>query len=70
MKSIIKYTFLGALTLTAATACTDNFEDINTNPHEATEEMLEKDGLKTGSFFSQMIVRMIPFTAGGVLPGT
>ena len=66
MKSIIKYTFLGALTLMAATACTDNFEDINTNPHEATEDMLEKDGLKTGSFFSQMVVRMIPFTAGGV----
>jgi hypothetical protein len=66
MKSIIKYTFLGMLTLTAATACTGNFEDINTNPHEATEEMMEKDGLKTGSFLSQMIVRMIPFTAGGV----
>lgn len=66
MKSIIKYTFLGAMSMMAMSACTDSFEKINTNPHEATEEMMEQDGLKMGSFFSQMLIRMVPFTAGGV----
>jgi hypothetical protein len=33
--------------------CTDSFE--NTNPNEATGEMMEHDDLKIGSFFSQML---------------
>ena len=30
MKSIIKYTLIGAFTMSLATACTNSFEDINT----------------------------------------
>jgi hypothetical protein len=65
MKSILKFAFAGALVLGATASCTSTFEDINTNPHEATEDMLEMDNLKVGSFFSQMLIRMVPFTAGG-----
>ncbi len=64
MKSILKYSFIGLLAL-AFSACTSDFEKINTNPYEATDDMLEADNLTVGSFFSQMIVRMIPFVAGG-----
>jgi hypothetical protein len=45
-------------------ACTRNFEDMNTNPHEATEEMMETDNLKTGSFFSQMQRNVVLFKDG------
>lgn len=64
MKSILKYTFAGVMAL-GFTACTDSFEETNTNPYEATDEDLQKDNLTVGSFFSQMELRMIPFTAGG-----
>ena len=64
MKSIIKYTLFGAMSLGFA-ACTGDFESINTNPYEATESDLEADNLTVGSFFSQMELRMVPFTAGG-----
>ena len=53
MKSIIKYTFLGALAL-SMTGCTDTFSDINTNPRQVQEGDLEKDNLNTGAFFTQM----------------
>lgn len=64
MKSIIKYTFIVA-SVFAFTACTGDFENYNTNPYEATEDMLQTDNLTVGSFFSQMELRMVPFTAGG-----
>jgi hypothetical protein len=64
MKSIIKYTFIVA-SVFAFAACTDNFEKDNTNPYEATDDMLQTDNLTVGSFFSQMELRMVPFTAGG-----
>lgn len=51
--------------LIALSACTDDFVKTNTNPYEATEEDLQKDNLTVGSFFSQMELRMVPFTAGG-----
>jgi hypothetical protein len=53
MKSIIKYTFLGALTLSMA-GCTETFSDINTNHRQVQEKDLEKDNLSTGAFFTQM----------------
>ena len=64
MKSLLKYTLLGVLAL-GATGCTDNFTEINTNPYEATDDDLDKDNLKVGSFFQQMVLRMVPFTASG-----
>jgi hypothetical protein len=44
--------------------CTGLFEDYNTNQHEATEEMLSHDYLKTGAFFSQMQRNVVLFTFG------
>ncbi len=41
----------GLLTLAG---CTGNFEEWNTNQHEATDDMLSRDNLDTGSFFVQM----------------
>lgn len=35
-------------------SCTDKFEEWNTNPNQATEEMMTRDDLATGSFFVQM----------------
>jgi hypothetical protein len=44
--------------------CTGLFEDYNTNQHEATEEMLSHDYLKTGAFFSQMQRNVVLFRFG------
>lgn len=45
-------------------ACTKSFEDCNTNPHEATEEMMSHDNLKTGAFFSQLQRNVVLFKDG------
>lgn len=45
-------------------ACTDSFEDCNTNKHEATEDMMSHDNLKTGSFFSQLQRNVVLFDDG------
>lgn len=42
------------VSLLATTGCTDKFEEWNTNPHQATEEMMNRDDLAVGSFFVQM----------------
>jgi hypothetical protein len=34
--------------------CTSGFTNLNTNPNEATEEMLDWDNVRTGSYFLQM----------------
>ncbi|HUC81199.1 MAG TPA: RagB/SusD family nutrient uptake outer membrane protein [Flavisolibacter sp.] len=47
-----------------ASACTRNFEDLNTNQHEATEEMMDTDNLRTGSFFAQMQRNVVLFRDG------
>lgn len=46
------------------TACTDGFEDLNTNKYEATEEMMETDNLKIGAYYSQMQSRVVLFDDG------
>lgn len=38
----------------ATTGCTDKFDEWNTNPHQATEDMMNRDDLAVGSFFVQM----------------
>ena len=55
MKNILKGLAVAVCFSTLLTACTKNFEYFNTNQHEATEEQMNQDGLKTGSFFSQML---------------
>ncbi|MEG1188645.1 MAG: RagB/SusD family nutrient uptake outer membrane protein, partial [Bacteroidales bacterium] len=46
-------------------ACTDNFKDYNTNPNEATEEMLSYDNLLVGGFVPQMQMDVIPVSDKG-----
>ena len=41
-------------------ACTKNFREYNTNPNNATEEMMQYDNLSTGVFFSQMEQNVFP----------
>lgn len=65
MKSILKYLVFAVFALFLGTACTDDFDKFNTNPYDATDADLETDNLNVGSFFSQMVLRMVPFTAGG-----
>lgn len=41
-------------------SCTNNFEDLNTNPDEVTDGMANRDNAKNGSFFLQMQQNVIP----------
>jgi hypothetical protein len=41
-------------------SCTQKFDEFNTNPNNATEEMMEYDYLSTGVFFPQMQQNIFP----------
>lgn len=53
------------LLLLCVTSCIDYAD--NVNPNEATEEMMEVDNLKTASFFSQMLRRVVIINDGDKL---
>ncbi|WP_418990935.1 SusD/RagB family nutrient-binding outer membrane lipoprotein [Alistipes sp.] len=59
IKNTIKLSLAAAL-LTLGSACTGDFYEKNTNPDEATDEMLDWDDLRTGSAFSQLAQNVIP----------
>lgn len=61
LKSI---TLVGIGTMVLCTACTKGFDNMNTNQHEATEDMMATDNLKTGAFFSQMQRNVVLFKDG------
>ena len=44
----------------ALVSCTKSFTARNTNPEQATEEMLEHDNLRTGSYVAQMMANVLP----------
>ncbi len=58
---------LSVVTVLIATACTKNFDELNTNQHEATEDKMAADNLKTGAFFSQMQRNVVLFKDGSNL---
>lgn len=58
---------LSVVTVLIATACTKNFDELNTNQHEATEDKMASDNLKTGAFFSQMQRNVVLFKDGSNL---
>jgi len=61
MKQYIKKLSAGvAALLLVSSGCTKNFEEYNTNQHEATAEMLQTDNLSVGSYFVQMQVNVFP----------
>ena len=47
-------------------SCTGSFDKWNTNPDQATAEMMERDNLFTGSFFVQMQKNVMPIAQEGV----
>lgn len=49
-----------AAALLSLGACTSDFYEKNTNPDEATDEMLGWDNLRTGSAFMQLAQNVIP----------
>lgn len=51
---------MAAAAMAMTIACTKNFEERNTNPEEATDEMLGWDNLRVGSAFAQMTRNVIP----------
>ena len=63
--NILKYTFFALLGVGFATACTDNFENLNTDKHAATDEDMARDGKATGAQFQQMLNRLSSMKIGG-----
>ncbi len=59
-----RYAFAALLGAFLLTACTEGFDDINTNHHELTDEELEGDYQNVGAFFSQMVSRVVLFDDG------
>lgn len=57
-------TALLLLTLLLNISCTSDYDGFNTNKHQATEEMLATDNLKTGAFFAQMQRNVVLFNDG------
>jgi hypothetical protein len=51
---------IAALLLVICFGCTKKFGDYNTNPNNATDEMMQYDNLSTGVFFSQMEQNVFP----------
>jgi len=67
LKNIMQWkrlSFAGFSLLCMNIACTDKFEAVNTDDHEATEEMMSYDNLKTGSFFKQLQRSVVLFKDG------
>jgi hypothetical protein len=66
MNTIKKISTKNVLLLTTAwlfifsIGCTKKFKDYNTNPNNATDEMMQYDNLSTGVFFSQMEQNVFP----------
>lgn len=52
------------LAILSTWGCTKNFGDLNTNQHQATEDMMATDNLKTGAFFTQMLRNVVIFNDG------
>lgn len=63
VKSVTLFAFAFSLLLVGG--CTNNFENWNTNPDQATAEMMTRDNLLTGSFFVQMQKNVMPIAGGG-----
>lgn len=55
-----------AFSMLSVGGCTDSFEKWNTNPDQATEEMMTMDNLFTGSFFVQMQKNVMPIAGGSI----
>jgi hypothetical protein len=59
-----KLPLLCASLIALNTSCTDSFDNSNINHHEATEDMMSCDNLKTGAFFTQLERNVVLFKDG------
>lgn len=68
-KKLNRYTawLLTGTVLMASASCTGKYDDMNTNQHEASEDQMATDNLKTGAFFSQMQRNVVLFRDGSNL---
>lgn len=57
---LLKKTLAVMLLSTGIFACTDNFQDMNTNKHEVTDPMLNYDNLRVGGYIRSMQLDVIP----------
>lgn len=64
MKAITQYLFAAAFATSLTTACTEGFDDINTDPMRLTEENLGRDYQTVGAFFTQMQTRVVLYDDG------
>jgi len=53
------------LAIFGAVSCVSDYTERNTNPEQATEEMLEHDNLRMGSYISQMMANVLPSYQNG-----
>jgi hypothetical protein len=58
--SLFTLQLIAAAALLSLVACTKKFKDYNTNPNNATQDMMQYDNLSTGVFFSQMQQNVFP----------
>ncbi len=65
MKRYILNLVLGLLLMGGAVGCTDDFEQLNTDQHAATDQDMQRDGKAVGVFFQQMINRTTVMLIGG-----
>ncbi len=65
MNNYKNFKILIYLSILFCAGCTKNFKEYNTNPNNATQEMLDKDNLAVGGFFAQMEQNVIPAGSNG-----
>lgn len=60
LKNCLAVIGLSALLPITFSSCTANFLEYNTNPDEATDDMLDGDNFRVGAFFPQMQMAVMP----------
>ena len=61
----IQYIGAACLLLGGMSACTAGYEEMNTNPDKVTDDMLDRDNLRTGGSISAMQMDIIPCSDEG-----
>ena len=59
MNKILTLTLAAAVSF-AMVSCVEDYTERNTNQEQASEEMMEHDNMRTGSYVSQMIANVLP----------
>ncbi len=65
IKNVNKFICLIIFGLSLSISCTDDFQKLNSNPDNVSDEMLDFDNLRTGAAITTMQLDMIPTSDGG-----